>query len=123
MADYTQLSNLFNSQQRLLAYNTNSSKRTDKKYSKEQMAYFDTALEMWKERCDASTAKTLEFVTEATEISFDYNMGVKSTELSRHRISEMMNDMVSDIIQKEADRVHENMRKNAEIMLNRRKEK
>ena len=29
MADYTQLSNLFNSQQRLLAYNTNSSKRTE----------------------------------------------------------------------------------------------
>ena len=43
-------------------------------YSKAQMAYFDTALEMWKERCDASTAKTLEFVTEATEVSFDYKL-------------------------------------------------
>lgn len=43
-------------------------------YSKEQMAYFDTAFEMWKERCDASTAKTLEFITEATEISFDYKL-------------------------------------------------
>lgn len=54
------------------------------------------------------------------EISFDYNMGVKSTELSRHRISEMMNDMVGEIIQKETDRIHENMRKNAEMILARK---
>ena len=35
-------------------------------YSKPQMEYFYSALEMWAERCDASTAKTFEFTTDAT---------------------------------------------------------
>ena len=41
-------------------------------YSKEQVEYFKGAFEMWYERCTASSAKTLEFSTSATKISFDY---------------------------------------------------
>ena len=41
-------------------------------YSKPQMDYFNSAFEMWAERCDASTAKTFEFTTDASEVSFDY---------------------------------------------------
>lgn len=41
-------------------------------YSSEQMEYFKKAADFWFERCDASNAKTLEFVTTATKISFDY---------------------------------------------------
>jgi len=41
-------------------------------YSKEQVEYFKGAFEMWYERCTASSAKTLEFTTSATNISFDY---------------------------------------------------
>ena len=36
------------------------------------MEYFKGAFEMWYERCTASSAKTLEFTTSATTISFDY---------------------------------------------------
>lgn len=43
-------------------------------YSKEQVEYFKGAFDFWYERCTASNAKTLEFVTEATEISFDYKL-------------------------------------------------
>lgn len=41
-------------------------------YSKEQVEYFKGAFEMWYERSTASSAKTLEFTTLATKISFDY---------------------------------------------------
>ena len=41
-------------------------------YSKEQMKYFEGAFDFWYDRCMASTAKTLEFTTEATNMSFDY---------------------------------------------------
>ena len=41
-------------------------------YTKEQMDYFKGAFEFWYERCSATTAKTIEMVTEATELSFDY---------------------------------------------------
>lgn len=49
-------------------------------YSRPQMDYFSTAFEMWYERCDASTAKTLEFTTDASEISFEYKMIWKCSE-------------------------------------------
>ena len=49
-------------------------------YSKPQMDYFNSALEMWAERCDASTAKTLEFTTDASEVSFDYKIIWKCSE-------------------------------------------
>ena len=41
-------------------------------YTKEQVEYFKGAFEMWYERCTASSAKTLEFSTSATKISFEY---------------------------------------------------
>lgn len=49
-------------------------------YSKPQMEYFNSALEMWAERCDASTAKTFEFITDASEVSFDYKIIWKCSE-------------------------------------------
>ena len=41
-------------------------------YSKPQMDYFNCAFQMWAERCDASTGKSIELITDATKISFDY---------------------------------------------------
>ncbi len=41
-------------------------------YTKEQVEYFKGAFQMWYERCTATTAKTLEFTTSATKLSFDY---------------------------------------------------
>ena len=49
-------------------------------YTKEQIAYFKEAFEFWYERCTASTAKTLEFTTEAKNISFDYRFFWKGSE-------------------------------------------
>ncbi len=43
-------------------------------YTRSQMDYFKLALDFWYERCDASTAKTLEFSTEAKKLSFDYKI-------------------------------------------------
>ncbi len=41
-------------------------------YTQKQMDYFKAASEFWYDRCFATTAKTLEFVTTATQVSFDY---------------------------------------------------
>lgn len=41
-------------------------------YAKEQVEYFKGAFEMWYERCTASSAKTLEFTTSASKLSFEY---------------------------------------------------
>lgn len=41
-------------------------------YSKAQMDYFKGAFQMWYERCDAGSGKTIEFITDATQISFEY---------------------------------------------------
>lgn len=49
-------------------------------YTTEQMAYFKTTGDFWYDRCMASTAKTLEFITDATEISFDYKIIWKGSE-------------------------------------------
>lgn len=43
-------------------------------YTDEQMDYFKGASDFWYERCFASTAKTIEFETEAREVSFDYKI-------------------------------------------------
>lgn len=43
-------------------------------YTKEQMDYFERVSEFWYDRCKATTAKTLEFHTAATRISFDYKI-------------------------------------------------
>lgn len=41
-------------------------------YTDEQMDYFERVSEFWFERCSAGSAKTLEFHTDATEVSFEY---------------------------------------------------
>ena len=43
-------------------------------YSKAQMDYFESAFLMWYERCDASSAKTIEMNTDATKVSFEYKL-------------------------------------------------
>ncbi len=43
-------------------------------YNKNQRDYFEGASDFWFERCTASTAKTLEFITEATKVSFEYKI-------------------------------------------------
>ena len=43
-------------------------------YTKAQEDYFEGYCDMYFERCTASTAKTLEFITDATELSFDYKV-------------------------------------------------
>jgi len=49
-------------------------------YSKEQKEYFKGAFEFWYERSMATTAKTIEFVSEAKKISFDYKFVWKGSE-------------------------------------------
>lgn len=49
-------------------------------YSQAQMDYFKEAFDFWFERCDASTAKTIEFITSATKVSFDYKIIWKGSE-------------------------------------------
>ncbi len=45
-------------------------------YSKEQVAYFESCikigLDFWYDRCLATTAKSLELITDAGTISFEY---------------------------------------------------
>jgi len=43
-------------------------------YTKPQVEFFKGAMEMWYDRCTATTAKTLEFTTTATELSFEYRI-------------------------------------------------
>ena len=49
-------------------------------YNEDQIEYFRNVSEFWYERCTASTAKTLEFSTEATEFSFDYRIILRPKE-------------------------------------------
>ena len=49
-------------------------------YTKAQMEYFEKAFDFWYDRCMATTAKTLEFVTDASEISFEYKIIWKGSE-------------------------------------------
>ena len=64
-------------------------------YSKPQMEYFREAFDFWYERCSATTAKTIEFLTEATKISFDYRIIWKGSEDS---FELMVNGLISEII-------------------------
>jgi len=43
-------------------------------YTKQQMQYFKESSEFWYDRCKASSAKTLEFSTRATQFSLDYKI-------------------------------------------------
>ena len=49
-------------------------------YTKSQMGYFKNAFDFWYDRCFATTAKTFEFTTKATKISFDYKFIWKGSE-------------------------------------------
>jgi len=49
-------------------------------YTDEQMDYFERVSEFWFERCSAGSAKTLEFRTNATEVSFEYKLIWKGSE-------------------------------------------
>lgn len=49
-------------------------------YTKAQMDYFEKAFLMWFERCDASSAKTIEFKTAARKVSFEYKIVWKCSE-------------------------------------------
>lgn len=49
-------------------------------YTQHQMDYFEKAFDFWFERCSASTSKTFEFSTKATELSFDYKIIWKGSE-------------------------------------------
>ena len=64
-------------------------------YTKEQVEYFKGAFEMWYERCTASSAKTLEFTTSATTISFDYKLIWKC---SLDSFELMVDGLVTDIV-------------------------
>ena len=49
-------------------------------YTKAQMDYFEKAFDFWYDRCMATTAKTLEFITEARKVSFEYKIIWKGSE-------------------------------------------
>ena len=63
-------------------------------YSDAQMAYFRSAFDFWYDRCMASTAKTLEFSTDAREISFDYRI---IWEGSQDSFELCVDDQITDI--------------------------
>lgn len=64
-------------------------------YSKAQMDYFKEAFDFWYDRCMASTAKTLEFQTEATHISLDYKI---LWEGSQDSFDVAVNNRITDIV-------------------------
>ena len=43
-------------------------------YTKAQRDYFKDAFDFWYDRCTASTSKTIEMITEATKVSFDFKI-------------------------------------------------
>ncbi|MCQ2592049.1 MAG: SGNH/GDSL hydrolase family protein [Treponema sp.] len=49
-------------------------------YTQDQVAYFKKASDFWYDRCLASTSKTIELTTNATNISFDYRFLWKGSE-------------------------------------------
>lgn len=49
-------------------------------YTQSQMDYFKNAFDFWYDRCFATTAKTFEFTTTATKISFGYKFIWKGSE-------------------------------------------
>jgi len=64
-------------------------------YSKAQVEYFKGAFDFWYERCTASSAKTLEFTTTATELSFEYKLIWKC---SPDTFELMVDGIVTDIV-------------------------
>lgn len=49
-------------------------------YTDDRVEYFKAAFDFWYDRCLATTAKTLEFTTEATNITFDYKFVWRGSE-------------------------------------------
>lgn len=49
-------------------------------YTESQMEYFRNAFDFWYDRCFATTAKTFEFTTKATKLSFEYKFIWKGSE-------------------------------------------
>lgn len=49
-------------------------------YTAEQIAYFKQAYDFWYDRCTASTSKTIEIISKAQKISFDYKILWKGSE-------------------------------------------
>ncbi len=79
-------------------------------YTEAQMEYFKGAFDFWYDRCMATTAKTIEFETEATGISFDYRFiwlgSLDSFELSQDgQITDIV--YVKDILEKRGRRIDE----------------
>ncbi len=64
-------------------------------YTQEQMEYFKGASDFWYDRCMATTAKTLEFVTEATKFSFAYQFIWTGSEAS---FELMIDGLINNII-------------------------
>lgn len=64
-------------------------------YSKAQMDYFKGAFQMWYERCDASSGKSIEFITDATRIAFDYKF---TWVCSKDTFEIWENDLATNII-------------------------
>ena len=64
-------------------------------YTREQMEYFKSAFDFWYDRSFATTAKTLEFTTSATEISFRYKLIWKGSEDS---VELFVNGMAEKIV-------------------------
>ncbi len=63
-------------------------------YSQPQMEYFRKTFDFWYDRCMASTAKTLEFITEARRVSFEYRI---IWEGSQDSIEAAVNGLIADI--------------------------
>lgn len=64
-------------------------------YSKKQIEYFKGAMDFWYERCTASSAKTLEFTTNARKVAFDYKIIWKG---SADSFELCVNGLVTDIV-------------------------
>jgi len=71
---------LSNEQLKKIYYGAYSFSETDDgylqafQYSQQQMQYFKGTVDFWYDRCMASNAKTLEFATSATQLSFEYKI-------------------------------------------------
>ena len=63
-------------------------------YSKPQMEYFRKTFDFWYDRCMASSAKTLEFITEARKVSFEYRI---IWEGSQDSVEAAVNGLIADI--------------------------
>ncbi len=64
-------------------------------YTKPQMDYFKEAFDFWYDRCMASTAKTIEMITEAQKISFEYKIIWKGSEDS---FELMVDGLITEIL-------------------------